>query len=476
MYNQFTLSETSPLLAAQGKDPVTGEVFKVGDNAVFCASCQSAFLEDSWKYMGEKHCGQDKTLSEEPQNKVLDLNWKPSQIFKKVKAKISLRVSNWKNHLIYFLTMGMTNLLISFFFDIELSYTWILSVILPVSLTRIVKKNLESNENLTFYENAIELKLLSKKTLIKDREIKEVVIFSHSTKTISCQTILIEKHDGKKLILETNFYDLDMLQMIKNFAARTPTVFLINNNYNLFLLKNYLEVETFANFRVNPTNNPFIYTEKDYFETNLGKIQHFTCENFFPNKMALDFDSLVTHYGLNKGDIKDIYIFLYTFPTLAFSFYYLPTLGFMLLVNLFIALVVGVFNDGFHGSPPFEEELTGLAFCENGFYVKRKGLTHAIRYDEIKKIYLHFEVSQDTLIEDMKQVGLLKMFISYHNGEDLEIFLSNVWDYTERTAVILNFIDGVSNTNIVIYNNDNDELKHWASFQETQKAHVLLNF
>jgi hypothetical protein len=337
------------------------------------------------------------------------------------------------------------------------------------------QKFLEPNKNVTFYENAIELKTLSKKTLIKDREIKEVVIISHSTKTIASQTIVIEKHDGKKLVLGTNFYDLDMLQMIKNFAARTPTVFLINNNHNLFLLKNYSDVEGLTNLRINPPNNPFIYTEKDYFETDLGKIQHFTCENFFPDKMPLDFASLVAHYNLNKGDIKDFYPFLYVLPALAFSFYYLPTLGFMLLGNLCITLFKGVIEKS-NGVSLAKEELTGLAFCENGFYVKRSGLTHAIRYDAIKKIYLHFEVSQDTLIEDMKQVGLLKMFISYHNGEDLEIFLSNVWDYTERTAVILNFIDGVSNTNIVIYNNDNNELKHWASFQETQKAHVLLNF
>lgn len=48
------------------KDPVTGEPLAANDRIVFCAGCHSAFQEDSWNYMGKKHCNQSSTLSHFP--------------------------------------------------------------------------------------------------------------------------------------------------------------------------------------------------------------------------------------------------------------------------------------------------------------------------------------------------------------------------------------------------------------------------
>lgn len=58
-------------LGEQRKDPITGDVLKAGDTVVCCAECGSAFLVDSWEYMGWRHCEQSRTLSSIPENKEL---------------------------------------------------------------------------------------------------------------------------------------------------------------------------------------------------------------------------------------------------------------------------------------------------------------------------------------------------------------------------------------------------------------------
>lgn len=44
------------------EDPVTGEFLQAGDRIVICAGCQSAFLVETWDYLGRKHCQQQRTL------------------------------------------------------------------------------------------------------------------------------------------------------------------------------------------------------------------------------------------------------------------------------------------------------------------------------------------------------------------------------------------------------------------------------
>jgi len=60
-------------LESQRHDPITGDAFKAGDEVVFCASCRSAFLRESWDYMGQAHCGQRETLANFPEAKTLNL-------------------------------------------------------------------------------------------------------------------------------------------------------------------------------------------------------------------------------------------------------------------------------------------------------------------------------------------------------------------------------------------------------------------
>jgi len=50
----------------QRRDPITHEAFCVGERIVFCGCCKSAFLLESWEFMGHSHCNQRETLAELP--------------------------------------------------------------------------------------------------------------------------------------------------------------------------------------------------------------------------------------------------------------------------------------------------------------------------------------------------------------------------------------------------------------------------
>ncbi|WP_291725831.1 hypothetical protein [Bernardetia sp.] len=55
------------------QDPITGDLISDGDEVVFCADCKSAFLKDTWEYLGKTHCNQSETLADFPVRKVLEL-------------------------------------------------------------------------------------------------------------------------------------------------------------------------------------------------------------------------------------------------------------------------------------------------------------------------------------------------------------------------------------------------------------------
>jgi len=76
---QITEEKHKHFLLEERNDPVTGDIFSEGDEVVFCSSCKSAFLKDSWVYMGNKHCDQKATLPIFPKSKRLILQ-KPIEL------------------------------------------------------------------------------------------------------------------------------------------------------------------------------------------------------------------------------------------------------------------------------------------------------------------------------------------------------------------------------------------------------------
>lgn len=55
------------------QDPITGDLIVAGNEIVFCSECKSAFLKDTWEYLGGKHCNSSETLIDFPIQKVLEL-------------------------------------------------------------------------------------------------------------------------------------------------------------------------------------------------------------------------------------------------------------------------------------------------------------------------------------------------------------------------------------------------------------------
>ncbi|WP_338764751.1 RDD family protein [Bernardetia sp. ABR2-2B] len=75
MRNSLTLTKKQSFFLKENRqDPVTGDEFNLGDEIVFCASCKSAFLKESWEYMNSKHCGQTFTLRKFPIQSKLKLS------------------------------------------------------------------------------------------------------------------------------------------------------------------------------------------------------------------------------------------------------------------------------------------------------------------------------------------------------------------------------------------------------------------
>lgn len=77
-YHKHTIlpDKHQTFLEQQRQDPVTGESIRAYDRVVFCAACGSAFLEDSWEYLGREHCRQQRTLPKIPESSDnLSLRW-----------------------------------------------------------------------------------------------------------------------------------------------------------------------------------------------------------------------------------------------------------------------------------------------------------------------------------------------------------------------------------------------------------------
>jgi len=68
-------------LEERRRDPITGDTFAPEDRVVFCASCKSAFLAESWEYIGHSHCGQQDTLTAfpRPERRLLRFEMPPDE-------------------------------------------------------------------------------------------------------------------------------------------------------------------------------------------------------------------------------------------------------------------------------------------------------------------------------------------------------------------------------------------------------------
>lgn len=68
-------------LLQERKDPITGDLIQSSDEVVFCASCKSVFLLDTWLYLNEQHCEQSETLEKFPSSSVIHLKAEETILF-----------------------------------------------------------------------------------------------------------------------------------------------------------------------------------------------------------------------------------------------------------------------------------------------------------------------------------------------------------------------------------------------------------
>ncbi|WP_375560626.1 hypothetical protein ACE193_23515 [Bernardetia sp. OM2101] len=73
--------EHQNFLAQNRKDPITGDFILEGDEVVFCASCKSVFLRDTWEYLRKQHCEQSETLVDFPMYNTLHLEVESKILF-----------------------------------------------------------------------------------------------------------------------------------------------------------------------------------------------------------------------------------------------------------------------------------------------------------------------------------------------------------------------------------------------------------
>lgn len=97
------------------KDPITHERFEHGDTVVFCAGCGSAFLPESWAFMGHKHCGQVETLAHLPAIKELRLEARALKVEVKKEVKRTPRRQDNLHVALTFGGVALSALLLSLF-------------------------------------------------------------------------------------------------------------------------------------------------------------------------------------------------------------------------------------------------------------------------------------------------------------------------------------------------------------------------
>ncbi|WP_338813004.1 hypothetical protein V9L05_16860 [Bernardetia sp. Wsw4-3y2] len=160
-YHSHILNSSSHSHIIGRTDPITGDLVQQNDSVVFCAVCKSCFLEDSWKYMEEKHCQQFRTLKIIP---VLQSRL----IIKRGKEMIAELISQGADLHIVFLTM-LLSFLISFFgllasdVDYAFLYAIFISGVVAVLSSFITSRSFfkeltgENKSDVRLFKNRIEI-------------------------------------------------------------------------------------------------------------------------------------------------------------------------------------------------------------------------------------------------------------------------------------------------------------------------------
>ena len=168
-YHSHKLNSISHSHIIERTDPITGDSVKENDTVVFCAICKSCFLEESWVYMNERHCEQEKTLESIP---ALPSNL----IVKKTTEEVIAELRNKKINFTITIFVTILSFVISFFslitsdfsalapiflfviFSLFIAFiTGILSIFITLVTSSFKENTAESKNNIRLFKNRIEI-------------------------------------------------------------------------------------------------------------------------------------------------------------------------------------------------------------------------------------------------------------------------------------------------------------------------------
>lgn len=228
------------------KDPITGDLIKENDEVVICSSCKSAFLKESWEYLGNTHCEQNGTLEIIPKNKNLVLNYDAPNSFK-IKEKIS------KSSIFIGIILSFSSLyILNFLFESYVKY-------ISISVAILIKLFYLNSTIFSLYEIIIgdfELRL------VRGWGVKDDILYENITQI----TFSVEEVDenSKKLnstfhiigenlpptVLEPTFISINyidfneeqgFIKLISELSKKTKVVFKIDPS-----LRNYIAYKNIA--------------------------------------------------------------------------------------------------------------------------------------------------------------------------------------------------------------------------------------
>ncbi|WP_338815431.1 hypothetical protein V9L05_22730 (plasmid) [Bernardetia sp. Wsw4-3y2] len=216
-------------LNQERKDPITGDLIKENDEVVICSSCKSAFLKESWEYLGNRHCEQNQTLEIIPKQSNLELKIglltflalvPKEDIFTKFLGVLILEIVAFS-----FVSISSDD-------SLALLVIGLIAFLIPVTIGILVMPTTKIN----LYSSYLSIKKIIGEIKIEYREIKYITINCNHSKSTSSY-IYIKQTNGTstKIPLEKKYLEFhkneELLDFVNYLSRYTQVVLKIDSRY-----------------------------------------------------------------------------------------------------------------------------------------------------------------------------------------------------------------------------------------------------
>jgi hypothetical protein len=231
----LTLQNHFDFLNQERKDPITGDLIKENDEVVICSSCKSAFLKESWEYLGNRHCEQNETLKIIPKQDKLEL---------KIGLLTSLSLTPKEDIVTKFLVVLIIEIIAFSFISISSDDSLVLLVVgivaslIPISIGILTLPTTSIN----LYSSYLKIKNLIKGVKIEYREIKYIVVSCNKSEPASSYIYIKQTNDlSTKIPLEKKYLQFhkneELLDFVAFLSRYTKVILKIDSHYANFVEK-----------------------------------------------------------------------------------------------------------------------------------------------------------------------------------------------------------------------------------------------